>query len=144
MSFSYFDGKVNAEIVVYEGTPPDGLSHTVRKYYGTLLIVHDSNLSLKLPPDISKIPSTPLEFRNEVNKGITKKRSPSFGTPSHSNKNELMDWYHCLYHSSFSRIFTMAKLGHLPERLFDCKKMCLFVLLVDSEQLTASHKGKKS
>ena len=48
MSLSYFDGKGKAEIVVYEGASPDGLSHTVRKEDGTRLIVHDSNLRLKL------------------------------------------------------------------------------------------------
>ena len=73
MSLSYFDGKGKAEIVVYEGASPYGLSHTVRKEDVNLLIIHDSDFRLKLQPDLSNIPSTPLASRNNVNKGISKK-----------------------------------------------------------------------
>ena len=73
ISLAYFDGKGKSEIVVYEGASPDGLSCTVRKEDGTLLIVHYSNLRLKLQPDLSNISSTPLAFRNEVKKGFLKK-----------------------------------------------------------------------
>ena len=70
MSLSYYDGKGMAETVVYEGASPDSMSHTIRRNDGTRLTVHDSYLSLKLQPDLSNIPSTPLAFRKEVDVGI--------------------------------------------------------------------------
>ena len=105
MSLSYFDGKGKAEIVVYEGAPPYGLYHTVRKEDGTRLIVHDSNLHLKIQPDLSNIPSTPLASRNKVNKGISKKEAQALAHPRILTpiQQELMDWYHRLYHLSFQR-----------------------------------------
>ena len=59
-----------SDIVVYEEASPDDLSHNIRRQGGTWIVVHDSHLRLKLQPDISHMPSTPLEFINEVNIGI--------------------------------------------------------------------------
>ena len=36
MSLSFYDGRGNSEMVVYEGVMPDGLTHTVRQKDGTL------------------------------------------------------------------------------------------------------------
>jgi hypothetical protein len=46
MSLSFYDGRGNSEVVVYEGVMPDGLTHTVRWKDGTWLHVHDAHLRL--------------------------------------------------------------------------------------------------
>ena len=51
MSLSFYDGRGNLEMVVYEGVMPDGLTHTVCRKDGTLLHVHDAHLCLKLQAD---------------------------------------------------------------------------------------------
>ena len=133
--------------MVYEGASPDGLSHTVRKEDGTRLIVHDSNLRLKLQPDLSNIPSTPLAFRNEVNKGISKKEAQALARPRILTpiQQELMDWHHRLYHLSFSKNIHYGRVGTSPKTTpWLQEKRCLFVLLVNSEQHTAGHGGRKA
>jgi hypothetical protein len=42
MSLSFYDGRGNSEVVVYEGVMPDGLTHTSRRKDGTRLQVHDA------------------------------------------------------------------------------------------------------
>ena len=129
MSLSDFDVKGKAEIVFYKGASPDGLSHTVRKEDGNLLIVHDSDLRLKLQPDLSNIPSTPLAFRNEVNKGVSKKRSPRFGTPSHSKAHTTRT--NVLESPSVSFIFFKdihnGQVGKSPKTTFRLQEKCAFL-----------------
>ena len=72
MSLSHFDGRGKSEIVVYKGSYPDGLSHKVRTQDGSRLTVYDYHLCLKLQPYLSNITSTPIAFRDEINRGITK------------------------------------------------------------------------
>ena len=81
MMLSYYDGKGVAEIVVYEGSSPDRLSYTVRRKDGTRPVVHDSHLHLKLQPDLSNNPTTPLAFQNEVDKGISKEEAQLMARP---------------------------------------------------------------
>ena len=119
MSLSYYDGKEMAETVVYEGASPGSMSHTIRRNDGTRLTVHDSYLRLKLQPDLSNIPSKRLDFRNEVDVGISKEESQAMARPRILTpiQKELLDWYHHLYHLSLPKIFRLAELGHLPKRL---------------------------
>ena len=70
-----------AETVVYEGVSTDSMSHTIRRHDGTCLDVHDSYLRLKLQPDLSNIPLTPLAFRNEVDVGILKEKAQDLVRP---------------------------------------------------------------
>ena len=72
MSLSRFDGRGKAEIVVCKGASPDGLSHTVRTQDGSRLTVYDSNFCLKIQPYLSNMLSTSIDFRDEINRGITK------------------------------------------------------------------------
>jgi hypothetical protein len=66
MSLSYYDGVGNAKRVVYKGAMPDGLTHTIRRAYGTRLQVHNAYLRLKLQADLSNIPKTPFDYCKEV------------------------------------------------------------------------------
>ena len=104
-SLSYHDGKGMAETVVYEGASTDSMSHRIRRHYGTCLTVHDSYLRLKLQPDLSNIPSTPLAFRNEVDVGISKEETQALVRPCILTpiQQELMDWHHRLCHLFFTK-----------------------------------------
>ncbi len=75
MSLSFYDGRGNSEMVVYEGVMPDGLTHTVRRKDGTRLHIHDAHLRLKLQADLSNIPKTPLDNCKEVGQGISKEEA---------------------------------------------------------------------
>ena len=123
VSLSYYDGKEMAETVFYKGASPESTSHTIRQHDGTLLTVHDSYLCIKLQPDLSNTLSTPLDPRNEVYVGIYKEEAQALVRPHILTpiQQELMDWYHRLYHFYFPKIFRLAELGHLPKRLLDCK-----------------------
>jgi hypothetical protein len=62
MSLSFYDGHGNAEVVVYKGVMPNGLTHTVRQKDGSCLNVHDAHLCLKLQADLSNLPKMPLDY----------------------------------------------------------------------------------
>ena len=66
MNLVYNYGKCGNEAVVYEGASADVLVHTFRWKDGSKKMVHDSNLCLLDQLDLSNIPSTPLNYRNEV------------------------------------------------------------------------------
>jgi hypothetical protein len=123
MSLIFYEGHDNTEVVVYKGVMPDSLFHTIRCKDGTCLNVHDAHLYLKLQANLLNTPKTPLDYCKEFGRGITKEEAevlahPQIVTPI---QQELMDWYHCLHHLLFPKIFHLAKKGHLPLRLFDCK-----------------------
>ncbi len=80
-SLIYIDGKGSSETVVYEGAMPDGLHHTIRRKDSIKLNVHDFHLCLKHQPDLSNIPSTPLEYCKEVRCGITKEEAEQLARP---------------------------------------------------------------
>jgi hypothetical protein len=122
-SLVYIDGKGSSKTVVYEGATPDGLHHTIRQKDGTKLNVRNFHLWIKHQPDLSNIPSTPLEYCKEVGRGITREEAEQLARPCILSliQQELMDWHHCLYHLSFSKIFRLAEYGFLPKRLLDCK-----------------------
>ena len=124
MSLSYYDGKGKSEILVYKGASPDDLSCTIWIQDGTRVVVYDSHLGLKLQPDISNIPSTPMAFINEVNVGISKLDPQTLATSCiiTTIQHEIMGWHHRMYHLSFPKIFRLAELVHIPRRLLNCKK----------------------
>ena len=149
VSLSYYDGKGMTETVVYEGASPDSMSHTIRRHDGTRLTVHDSYLRLKLQPELSNTLSTQLEFRNEVDVGIPKEEAQALARPRILTpiQQELMDWYHRLYHLYFPKIFRLSDLGHLPKRLLDCKNnapLCVACQFGTSHRRPWRTKGKTS
>jgi len=81
MSLSFYDGRGNSEMVIYEGVMPDGLTHTVRRKDGTRLDVHDAHLCLKLQADLSNIPKTSLDYCKEVGQGISKEEAKALARP---------------------------------------------------------------
>jgi len=107
MSLSFYDGRGNSEMVIYEEVMPDGLTHTVRREDGTRQHVHDAHLRLKLQAHLSNIPKTPLDYCKEVGQGISKEEAEALAQPRILTpvQQELMNWHHCLYHLSFPKIF---------------------------------------
>ena len=81
MNLVYRDGKGNNEAVVYEGASVNGLVHTIRLANGTKLAVHNSNLQILDQPKFSNIPKTPLEYRNEVGKGLSLTEAQALARP---------------------------------------------------------------
>jgi hypothetical protein len=79
---------------------PDGLTHTVLRQAGTRHKVHDAHLRFKLQADLTNIPCTFLDYCKEVSRGITKEEQEAL---TQSLQQEKMDWYHRLYHLSFSK-----------------------------------------
>ena len=71
MDLAYRYGEVNSVAVVYKGASSDIQTHTIRLKYGSKLQIHDSNLQLIDQPDLSNLPKTPLDHRNEVCMGLT-------------------------------------------------------------------------
>jgi hypothetical protein len=102
---------------------PDDLHHTIRRKDGTKLNVHDFHLRIKHQPDLSNIPSTPLDYCKEVGRGITREEAEQPARPCILSpiQQELMDWHHRLYHLSFPKIFRLADYGLVAKCLLDCK-----------------------
>ena len=96
MDLMYRGGQGNKIPVVYEGGSVDGLLHTARFGDGAKLTVRDSNLQLLDQPDISNIPKTPLDYRNEAGTGLLLEEAQALSrkitiSPS---QQELMSWHH--------------------------------------------------
>ena len=70
MNLVYKYGQGGNEAVVYKGASADGLVNTTRKKYGSKSMVHDSNLRLLDQTNLSNMPSTTLDYRNEVAKNL--------------------------------------------------------------------------
>jgi hypothetical protein len=123
MSLTFPDGVGKEETVVYKGVMPDGLAHTLRWRDGTRLDVLDAHPHLKLQADLSNIPRTPLDYCRKVGRGISKEEAEALVHPQISTplQQELMDWHHCLYHLSFSKLFRLAEKGYLSKNLLKCK-----------------------
>ena len=149
MDLAHRDGKGNNDAVVYEGASADGLTHTIRLANGTELAVHDSNLQLLDQPDFSNIPKTPLEYRNEVGKGLSLTEAQALARPRPLSplQQELMSWHHRLYHLAFRRIFQLASLGFLPKRFLECRNnppICIACQFGQAHRRPWRSKGKKS
>jgi hypothetical protein len=123
MSLTILDGASKEETVVCKGVMPDGSTHTVRRRDGTRLNVHNAHLHLKLQADLSNIPRTPLDYCRKVGRGISKEEAEALARPQNLTplQQELMDWHHCLYHLSFSKLFRLTVEGYLPKNLLKCK-----------------------
>ena len=66
----YMDGKGLQARMVYKGAMPDGLCHTLCWDDGSKVVTPLSHVRFLDQPDFSIIPSTPLDYRNEVGLGI--------------------------------------------------------------------------
>ena len=102
--------------VVYDGASGDVLLHIARFKDGEKLTVHNSNLQLLDQPDLSNMPKTPLDYRNEVGTGILLEEAQSLARPltiSHLQQ-ELMNWHHLLYHLPYSTLFRLTSIGSYP------------------------------
>ncbi len=80
-SLIYINGNGSSETVVYKGAMPDDLHHTIRQKDGTKLNVLDFHLQIKHQPDLSNIPSTPLDYCKEVGHGITREEAEQLARP---------------------------------------------------------------
>ena len=149
MDLVYRDGKGNNATVVYEGASSDTLTHTVRLENGTRIDVHDSNLQLLDQPDFSNIPTTPLDYRNEVGHGLSLEEAQALARPRTLSplQQELMSWHHRLYHLPFRTIFRLADLGILPKRFLECRNkqpLCIACQFGQAHRRPWRTKGKKS
>ena len=100
MDLSYRDGTSKNATAVYEGASVNGLMHTIRLEEGARLDTHDSTLQLLEQPDFSNIPKTPLDYRNEVGRGLSLQEAQALARPRTLSplQQELMSWHHRLYH----------------------------------------------
>ncbi len=119
----YEKGKPQFKSAVYEGMNADGLTHIIRLSDGTKQSVHDSTLQHELQPSFHNIPSTPKEFSQEVNVGISQEEAQRLARPRQLSpiQQELLAWHHRLYHLDFGKIFNLAKLRILPKTLLQCE-----------------------
>ena len=74
-------------------------------------------------PDFSNIPSTPLDYRNEVGIGISKEAAQELAYPRilSPSQQELLSWHHCLYHLPFAQLFQLAQWKILPRSILGCE-----------------------
>ena len=141
--------KVETISVVYEGVSANGLTHTVRLPDGSLRAVEECQLQDHLQPSFTNIPSTPLDYLNEVGKGISQEEAQRLARPTTLSpaQQELLSWHHRLYHLSFPMIFKLARLGFLPKTLLKCEKtvpICLECQFGKGHRRPWRSKGKKS
>ena len=121
-SLLFKDGKGENELVVYEGATLDDKFHTICKADGTKIVTPESHLRIMSQPDLSNIPTTPLDYCKEVKLGISKEEAQALAYPRvlSPSQQELMSWHHRLYHLPFWRMFQLASKGYLPKILLDC------------------------
>jgi hypothetical protein len=112
----YTDGTGLQSRMVYEGATPDGLWHTLRSVDGSKVVTPPSHVRFLEQPDFSNIPSTPLDYYNEVGIGISKEEAQELAYPRilSPSQQELLSWHHCLYHLSFARLFQLGRWKILP------------------------------
>ena len=97
----------------------------------------------------SNIPKTPLDYCQEVGKGITPEVAHKLAYPRalSPQQQELMSWHHRLYHLPFHRIFMLAKRGWLPKvllKLQDKLPLCAACQFGAAHRRPWQFKGKKS
>ena len=63
MELSYKDGEGNYAPVVYEGPTNRGNMHEVKQADGTTITVDESQLLKLHQPDLTNIPTTPLDYQ---------------------------------------------------------------------------------
>ena len=96
MDLSYRNGTGTTVTAVYEGASANGLMHSIRLEGGARLNTHDSNLQLLEQPDFSNIPKTPLDYRNEVGRGLSLEEAQALARSRTLSplQQELMSWHH--------------------------------------------------
>ena len=88
--------------MVYEGAAPTGTQHVA---------------------DLTSLPSTPLDYCQEVRKSLSVEEAARLAYPSvlTSLQQELLSWHFRPYHLPFWQIFALCEAGYLPKRLLKCK-----------------------
>ena len=96
--------------VIYKEASDDSMTHTLRLEDGSKLQIHDINLQLIDQNDFSNFPKTPLDYRNEVGMGLTLQEAQALSRPRTLSplQQELMSWYHRLYHLFFCILLHLA------------------------------------
>ncbi len=127
-SLIYIDGNGSSKTVVYKGAMPNDLHHTIHQKDGTKLNVHDFHLRIKHQPDLSNIPSTPLDYCKEVGRGITREEAEQLARPCILSpiQQELMDWHHRLYLYLFQRSFVLPTMDFFLSVFLIAKDVFLF------------------
>ena len=144
------DGSGSNDPVVYEGATNDGLMHRVRKDDGTTIEVDESQLLQCHQPDLTNLPSTPLDYQKEVNEGyLSREEALKLANPRRLSPVQqlLMDWHHRLYHLPFRRMFMLCERGWLPKSLLKCKDnvpLCVACQFGTAHRRPWRVKGKKS
>ena len=92
----YTDGKGLQAKMVNEGATPDGLWHTLRWDDGSKVVTPPSHVHFLDQPDFSNIPSTLLDYRNEVGIGISKEDTQELAYPHILSPSQqiLLSWHH--------------------------------------------------
>jgi hypothetical protein len=138
-----------AQNVVYEGVDRNGVNHYIRHKDGSRSFVSRSTLTLLDQISFSNIPKTPLDYCQEVGKGIAPEVAHKLAYPRAltPQQQELMSWHHRLYHLPFNRIFMLAKRGWLPKvllKLQDKLPLCAACQFGAAHRRPWRFKGKKS
>ena len=96
MNLMYCDGAGNSVPVVYEGASANGLLHTSRFANGSKLEVRDSYLELIHQPYNLNMPKTPIDYKNEVDTGLSLEEAQALARPSalFPLQQELTSWHH--------------------------------------------------
>ena len=78
---------------------------------------------LQQQADLTSLPSTPLDYCQEVGKSLSVEEAARLAYPSVLTplQQELLSWHFRLYHLPFWRIFALCEAGYLPKRLLKCK-----------------------
>eukprot|EP00956_Cyclotella_meneghiniana_P001276 scaffold1377_cov23-Cyclotella_meneghiniana.AAC.1 len=124
MELSYKDGKGSCIPVVYEGVTNRSNMHSVKKPDGNSIVVDESQLLRMHQPDLTNIPSKPMDYQKEVENGfLSAEDAIKLARPKALSPIQqlLMDWHHRLYHIPFRRMFMLAEKGFLPKILLQCK-----------------------
>ena len=125
MELTYKDGKGSYSAVVYEvATEREDSMHKIRQADGTSIVVDESRLLKLHQPDLTNIPSTPLDYQQEIKNGYLPAEDAKI--LAHQRmlspiQQLLMDWHHRLYHLQIRRMFMLADKGFLPKILLKCK-----------------------
>jgi hypothetical protein len=115
----YTDGTGSQSRMVYKGATPDGLWYTLHRVDGSKVVTPQSHVRFLEQPDFSIIPSTPLDYRNEVGIGISKEEAQELAYPRilSPSQQKLLSWHHRLYHLPFARLFQLAQWKILPRSI---------------------------
>jgi len=119
----YTDGKGLQAKMVNEGATPDGLWHTLRLDNGSKVVTPPSHVHFLDQPDFSNIPSTLLDYSNEVGIGISKEDTQELAYPCILSPSQqiLLSWHHRLYHLPFARLFQLVRWKILPRSILGCE-----------------------